>query len=111
MFRHGIIVGFLLLFVHSANTYGADNSTAAHEIVYLKQGWSNDERIQFYFTTQGSQLIPYDWFLALEQVDSDELFRTDDHMERLRFIPHAKDNQRNPDALPIGFVKDDNPRT
>lgn len=84
---------------------------AAADATWLDQGWTNDERIQFYFTTQGSQLIPYDWFMALECTSSDELFHSDRNLEQLRYIPHAKDQQRNPDGLPIGFVKDDNPRT
>ncbi|MCI0535918.1 MAG: hypothetical protein L0Z50_11900, partial [Verrucomicrobiales bacterium] len=36
--------------------------------LYLEQGWTAEERQRFYYTTQGSQLIPYDWFLALEAV-------------------------------------------
>ena len=40
------------------------------KVVYLEQNWSPAESVQFYFTEQGSQIIPYDWFLALEQVDS-----------------------------------------
>jgi hypothetical protein len=44
-------------------------------IVYLNQNWSPEESNRFYFTPQGSQLIPYDWFLALEQYDSTTLFR------------------------------------
>jgi hypothetical protein len=74
---------------------------------YVRQGWSDEDRERFYFTTQGSQLIPYDWFLALEGEDG-KLFRSDENLERLRFIPQ-KQSDRNPDALPIGFVKDDHP--
>lgn len=89
----------------------AEAAPGAKPITYLNQGWTADERVQFYYTTQGSQLIPYDWFLALEQPDNQELLRADANMERLRFIPHGADPQRNPDAFPIGFVKDDKPRT
>lgn len=74
---------------------------------YLDQGWTGEDRQRFYYTTQGSQLIPYDWFLALETAN-EELFRSDAHMERLRFIPQPK-GDRNPHCLPIGFVLDDNP--
>ena len=96
----------------SGIAYGVEDvPPAAGKVIYLDQGWSADERIQFYYTSQGSQLIPYDWFLALEQPDGFELLRSDKNMERLRFIPHAKDSQRNPDSLPIGFVKDGKPRT
>lgn len=80
-------------------------------VVYLDQGWSPEERQQFYYTTQGSQLIPFDWFLALERVGAKEKFASAANMERLRFIPQPPSKDRNPDGLPIGFVKDDNPKT
>ena len=58
----------------SGIAYGVEDvPRAAGKVIYLDQGWSADERIQFYYTSQGSQLIPYDWFLALEQPDG---FRT-----------------------------------
>lgn len=101
-----VVACVLLLHAHSSSA-AEDSPTAA----YQSQGWTEDEQIQFYFTTQGSQLIPYDWFLALEQPNSTELFRSNENMERLRFIPHPGDQQRNPDALPVGFVKDDNGET
>src|SRR5262249_1730182 len=45
------------------------------KVVYLDQGWSPSRSLDFYFTTQGSQIIPYPWFLALEQADSTTPFR------------------------------------
>jgi hypothetical protein len=74
---------------------------------YLDQGWTGEERQRFYYTTQGSQLIPYEWFLHLEATSGGQ-FRSGANMEKLRFIPQAP-GDRNPDGLPIGFVKDDNP--
>jgi hypothetical protein len=109
MVRTRIIFFVACLLTHLSGFIANDRSALAAETVYLDQGWSKDERIQFYFTTQGSQLVPYDWFLALESADSYELLRRDSNLERLRFIPHPKDQQRNPDSLPIGFVKDDSP--
>lgn len=97
----------------SSPSFGADayGGGAAAEVagksVYLDQGWTADQRQQFYYTTQGSQLIPYDWFLALETVDG-QPFRSDANMQRLRFIPQPMAD-RNPDGLPVGFVLDDNP--
>jgi hypothetical protein len=95
----------------SANAAEPDAAPAVKPVVYLKQGWSAEERQRFYFTTQGSQLIPYDWFLALEKAGSKERFASAGNMERFRFIPQHRNNDRNPDGLPIGFVKDDNPDT
>lgn len=77
----------------------------AIELTSLPQGWSEAEMQGFWFTPQGSHLIPYDWFLALEQAGSQELFRSNDNLDRLRFIP-APAGQWNPDGLPIGFTKE-----
>ena len=33
-------------------------------VTYLAQNWSPSQSVQFYFTSQGSQILPYDWFLA-----------------------------------------------
>lgn len=76
-------------------------------VVNFDQGWSKDEALDFYNTSQGSQLIPYAWFLALEQADNETLFRDTKHIEKLGYIPQEPLAGRNPDGLPIGFVKDD----
>ncbi len=78
-------------------------------VMFLDQGLSDEDRQAFYYLSQGSQLLPYDWFLALEQAGNDTLFRDDTHMRELGYIPQPLDPARNPDGLPIGFVKDDNP--
>src|SRR5437016_1788462 len=78
---------------------------------YLDQGWGADERQQFYYTSQGSQIIPYEWFLALEQPTSKKPFNDPEFMDRLEYLPMPKEKGRNPDGLPVGFVKDDNPLT
>lgn len=78
------------------------------EVIILEQGWTPDERVDFYNTSQGSQLIPYSWFLALEQSDNESLFRDKENIKQLGYIPQQIMAQINPDGLPIGFVKDDN---
>ncbi len=64
--------------------------------------------MDYYNTSQGSQLMPYSWFLALEQPDSNKLFRDSANIKRLGYIPQDNTPGVNPDGLPIGFVKDDN---
>ena len=83
-------------------------SNEQNEYITLEQGWSKEEGMDFYRTSQGSQLMPYSWFLALEQADNDSLFRDNAHVKQLGYIPQAKTAGTNPDGLPIGFVKDDN---
>ena len=55
----------------------------ASKVVYLPQGWTPAQSMDFYTRTQGSRLLPYEWFLALEQPNSEALFRDNDHMQRL----------------------------
>ena len=71
---------------------------------YLAQGWSNADRTMFYTTSQGSQMMPYVWFLALERPNSETLFRADG-LARFGYLPNP-DKTNNPDGFPVGFVKD-----
>lgn len=79
---------------------------SAERVVYPEQNWSAADSLWFYNVTQGSNLIPYDIFLHLEMPDSEQLFRSDENMNRLRYLPQ-KASFANPDALPVGWVKDD----
>ena len=74
---------------------------AADGIYYLDQGWSDADRQEYYHLTQGTRILPYDWFLALEMAESEKPFISDESMARFRFIP----NKNNPDGLPVGFAK------
>jgi hypothetical protein len=76
---------------------------------FLSQSWSDDDRSWFYTTSQGSQILPYAWFMSLEHPDSTELFVAD-KLIRFGYLPNPFDSgvrkARNPDGLPVGFVKD-----
>ncbi len=74
-------------------------------IKYLDQGWNITDSLWFYNTTQGSNLMPYDFFMALENPGKSELFRSDDNMNFYRYLTQ-KATSSNPDALPVGWVKD-----
>ena len=76
------------------------------KVVYLNQNWTPGESLRFYSTPQGSQLLPYDWFLALEQADSTTLFRENKNILKYRYLPRNA-GPENPDGLPVGFVKED----
>ncbi len=73
------------------------------ERISLSQGWDQETRERFWFTSQGSRIIPYSWFTWLEQPNSEELFRSSVHMEMLRYLP-SDTSSDNPSGLPIGFV-------
>jgi len=70
---------------------------------FADQGWSEEQRRQFYWAPQGSRLIPLSWFEALERADSDELFATMPHLTSFGFLPPP---QELPNRLPIGFAID-----
>ena len=74
--------------------------------IYLQQNWTDADRAYFYFADQGSRLIPYDYFLHLEQAENTALFRSDDNMRRMGLIPAAQ-SKTNPDGLPIGLARND----
>lgn len=73
--------------------------------VTLCQNWNAGQQQTFWFLSQGSQIIPYRWFLALEQAGSSEPFRNNEHMDALRYLPQLP-TPMNPDGLPIGFTWD-----
>jgi processive rubber oxygenase RoxA-like protein len=80
------------------------------EVQYAKQNWSADQRQWFYHTAQGTELIPYQWFLALEQpkikiFGTVPKFADTDYLARFGFLPDSAGPQ-NPNGLPVGFAKD-----
>jgi len=80
------------------------------EVAWLPQNWTEDQRRRYYHTAQGSELLPYAWFLALEQprlsLGAAAPFRDNDYMQGFGFIPDGF-SERNPDGLPVGFARDD----
>ncbi|MEO5951688.1 MAG: di-heme-cytochrome C peroxidase [Chloroflexia bacterium] len=76
------------------------------EVVETNLVWTADDRQMFYHTSQGSEVMPMDWFMALEQANNTDRFMTNEYMSRFRFVPDISD-LRNPYKIPIGFAKDD----
>jgi len=75
------------------------------KVVYLAQGWDAADSLWYYNITQGSDLLPYDFFLAVEQKDNGQPFRDNMNMNNYRYLPQ-KPTFSNPDGLPVGFVAD-----
>lgn len=89
-------------------------SGCVDEIVYLDQNWNEDNKLRelSYNTSQGSQLIPYDWFLHLQDPKTGLPLRSDLVIAMLGYLPTLEGpTDTNPDELPIGFVKDSDPET
>ena len=80
------------------------------QVAWLWQNWTDDQRRSYYHTAQGSELLPYAWFLALEQprftIEGAPLFRDNSYLQGFGFIPDSAYEQ-NPDGLPVGFARDD----
>lgn len=75
------------------------------EPLYIEQGWSAADSLWYYNTTQGSALLPYDFFLVLELADSETPLRSNVVMDRYRYLPQGP-SKFNPDSLPVGFVRE-----
>jgi mono/diheme cytochrome c family protein len=87
-----------------------DPSVLAHVndtdlVVHLNQGWDDKTRRQWNYTSQGSRLLPYDWYFALQNADATARFHSDDTYLRYRYLLQRPSDE-NPDGLPVGFVKD-----
>lgn len=74
------------------------------EVYELAQGWTDDTQQMFYNTPQGSHVLPYAWFLALEQARTTTPFLDRANIERFRYLPRMKTSS-NPDGLPVGWTK------
>ena len=87
----------------SAATAATQNGKSP--LVLLDQGWSDADRAVYHRTSQGSAVMPYELFLALEQADNANLFRADEIADKFGFITMPADAKSNPDGLPVGLVR------
>lgn len=86
------------------------------QVVHLDQGWQDGwdigQKQWYHHASQGTKILNYDWFMALEQPEL-SLFRTpgllgsSDYLQRFGFLASEVDESMNPDGLPIGFAKED----
>lgn len=74
-------------------------------LVTLEQNWTHAESSDFYNNPQGSKLMPYSWFLALEVKESELPFRGKDNIQKIGYLARTPDG-KNPDGLPVGFTRD-----
>jgi len=103
--RHGIWAGTIAAFLATVSVALAPGAVAKEPpSEWAEQGWDKSERDWFHSFSQGSQLMPYNWFRHLENAGDAAPFRTG-IPERYGYIarPTTKDN---PDGLPVGFAID-----
>ncbi len=102
------VLAIVIFVVH--NSLEVPRIERPQEVVWLPQNWTEDQRRTYYHTAQGSELLPYAWFLALEQprfsLTGAPPFKNDRYMQGFGFIPD-KAYEQNPDGLPVGFARDD----
>jgi mono/diheme cytochrome c family protein len=82
----------------------ASSQSAAEKVQYLRQGWTDQVREWFYYTPQGSHMIPYPWFMALERPTEPGMFADSENLARYGFLPAEGRSDLNPGGLPIGFA-------
>ncbi|HXO39151.1 MAG TPA: di-heme-cytochrome C peroxidase, partial [Candidatus Acidoferrum sp.] len=79
--------------------------------VQLDQHWTEEQRHRFHYTAQGTRLLPYEWFMALEQpcfsISGCNPFHEKAYLARFGFLEGDDDPKLNPDGLPVGFAKQD----
>jgi hypothetical protein len=69
-----------------------------------KHGWNTDRRERYYQTSQGSLVMPYAWFRALEWRTSTQLFASPEVQTKYGLLPD-NDPTYNKDQMPVGIVK------
>jgi hypothetical protein len=70
----------------------------------LQPEWSDRRRERYYQTSQGSLVIPYAWFKALEWRTSRQLFSSPEVQTRYGLLPN-NDPVYNSDQFPVGIVR------
>lgn len=81
-------------------------SKASSEVRFLEQGWPKEIQEKFYFTEQGSRMIPLKWFMAIETVDGIGMLADTANLERYGFLASYDAPRSSPEGLPIGFAVD-----
>ena len=83
------------------------------EVVPLEQGWDPGWEIGqsqwLHHADQGTKILNYDWFMALEQPELTVLtrpgrFSDPAYLQRFGFVPSSEDKGMNPHGLPVGFA-------
>jgi RoxA-like, cytochrome c-like len=103
----GIATAGLIALVASGTAMSQQAAKAADDtgVVSLDQAWSPEDRAAYYWTSQGSALLSYDIYLALEVTGSNELFNSASNSDRVGLLVADPDPKSNPDGLPIGLDK------
>ena len=102
-----VFLGLAGLIIALAFTFAsfAQERAVKDKVVLLEQGWSQEDRLAYYYTSQGSAAMSYDIFLNLQAANKPGLFRADENLAEYGLVPHPADSKYNSDGLPIGIAK------
>lgn len=89
----------LLVALSPLHCRAIDPPLARHPVQSLNQGLSDEERQQWYHLSAGTQLIPYDWLVAL----------LDESLANTFAVTGLLEDSHHPDKLPVGFAKTGGP--
>src|SRR4051812_7397409 len=67
----------------------APAAPSSPSLSYAEQGWTVADRDAFYTTSQGSRMMPYDWYRALRRLDVDEPFGGD-QLQRYGYLANER---------------------
>lgn len=96
---------FLALFISSAMPFAA---LAEPAVIQLDQGWSDDQRALYRYTSQGTFLVPSAFLEALEDGQGGR-FMKPENLARYGLVSDGANHAGNPYGWPIGFIVDADP--
>ena len=96
--KRSVICGLMIL-ACTALPWQVEASGRESTLHYLDQGWTTEERQDFYHLSPGTRLIPYEWFLALEAAKGQH-FKDTVGAFWLLLDPNQTSNA---DRLPVGL--------
>ena len=100
----------LLLISISASLIAVSTSALGADMFRVDQGWTQQDRDTMYTISEGSELMPLQWFLHLEDAKSQT--KLNKKLTSYGFVYDGKtDLKKNPYKLPIGLVTHDDAQT
>lgn len=74
------------------------------KLIYLNQGWSTEDRADFYWAPQGSALLSYDIYMTLKDPETRALINSPAVTNQFGFLTEPA-HPKNPDNFPVGVAK------
>lgn len=99
------LVGIIAIFALITACDDLPEAENPDTVIFLDQGWNEADRLNYYYTPQGTQLfgVQYDWLKHLEKPFSEERFASPENLRRYGFL--VDDNpETNPDGFAVGFT-------